>query len=364
MLRLTAFAQILSLLSLITLIGCTGEATEPLASAPVKAIKYITVKANHGAQERKLSGYLRATDLSELSFQLSGQVRSLKVKVGDRVKRGQSLALLDPEPYEFRLRQAQAELASASALYKERRENYERQKLVFEKKFISKNTLEKAEADFEQAESSVLLAESKVSLAKRDLLNSEMKAPFDGVITRRDVEAFEEVAGAQSIMEIQGEQGLEVDFLVPSSLLSAIPQNTELQIRVPAISNEKLLAVVTEVGVKSDMRGAFPVRAVVKTPGSSIRAGMVADVLIAVSHESHSILLPESAVIVSPDGGDQVYLYNPETQQVNSRIVQTAVVDVDTLQVTSGLEAGDIVCTAGAEFLREGQVVSLYSSNH
>jgi membrane fusion protein, multidrug efflux system len=363
MMRLTDFARPCLLLALMSLAGCQDDAVALQPSAPIKAIKYFTVETNHGSQERKLSGYLRATNLSELSFQVSGQVRSLKVKVGDRVKRGQPLAVLDAEVYQFRLRQAQAELASASALLKERKENYERQKLVFGKKFISKNTLEKAEADYQQADSSVSLAESKVSLAMRDLLNSEMKAPFDGVITRRDVEAFEEVAGAQSIMEIQGEMGLEVDFLVPSSLLSALPKGAKLNVRVPAISDEKLISEVSEVGVSADMRGAFPVRALVEAPSSSVRAGMVADVLISVNHETHSILLPESAVIVSADGKDKVFVYNSETQQVHSKIVQTSVVDVDTLKVTKGLKAGDVVCTAGVEFLREGQVVSLYSSN-
>jgi membrane fusion protein, multidrug efflux system len=353
----------LLVLTVISLSGCTNDNEVSLPPDPIKAIKYLKVISNHNALERKLSGYLRASDLSVLSFQLPGQIRELSVKAGDRVKRGQSLAKLDSAPYKLRLLQAQAELASASAQHKERRENHERQKLVFDKKFISKNYLDKSEADYEKASGAVRLAEAKVALAKIDLMNSELKAPFDGVITRRDVEEFEEVSGAQPIMEIQGIKGLEVDFLIPSTLLNFVTKGGAIQVRVPAVSNEKFVASVSELGVQADVRGAFPIRAVIENPGNNIRSGMVADVFVEINSKSPSILLPESAVIISDDGGSQVFIYNSETHKVHPRNVQTLTVDVDTLQVISGINDGEIVCVAGVEFLRDGQVVSLYSPN-
>lgn len=341
------------------LVGCQKSAKLP-ESEPVRAIKYTEIKAQSGNQQRQLSGYIRAADQSNLSFQVSGQVQSITVKVGETVKAGQLLAQVDPQAYRLRLRQAEAELASARVELKEREDNFERQQQVYRKQFISQNTLERAEADYHKARSAVQLAESKLSLAERDLRLTKLKAPFSGVITRIEIEAFEEVGSHQAVMEIQGKDALEVEFLVPATLLKAIKQGLEVGLLVPAVGDRRFKAVIIEQGASRDLRGAFPVRATVQTPDGALYAGMSAEVLLPVGQADPVIRLPESAVVVADNGKEQVYVYDRSTGQVKPREVKTRLMDSNTVQVLEGLAEGDIVCIAGAEFLRAGQVVSLY----
>jgi multidrug efflux pump subunit AcrA (membrane-fusion protein) len=79
----------------------------------VRAIKTMTVSEQPTEKIRKFSGQVAAVDSSGLSFEVGGQVASVEVDIGDRVKKGQVLAVLDPEPYELDVDAAQAELVKA-----------------------------------------------------------------------------------------------------------------------------------------------------------------------------------------------------------------------------------------------------------
>jgi len=349
--------------SLILVSGCSEVVETKSLPEPIKAIKYLKINPEISSLERKLSGYIKAVKRSDLSFQISGQLLTLNVEVGDHVEQNQPLAALDSTPYKFRVQQAQAELASANAQFKKSKENYVRQKSVFDKKIINQNTMDSALAEYEQAQSSVLLSESKLSLAQRDLTNTVLKAPYSGMITRRDFQSFEELSARQPVLEIQGENDFEVSFLVPSNLIGKITQGRKLNVRIPVLGESKQQALVTKLGFKADVRGAFPVSATIVSPDLNTKSGMAADVFIDVSHKNEIILVPESAVIIAANNEERVFVFDSNSQQVHARKIETEVIDINTLKVNSGLSAGEIICIAGAEFLRDGQVVSLYQSN-
>ncbi|WOH38171.1 efflux RND transporter periplasmic adaptor subunit [Thalassotalea fonticola] len=356
------FAYIALFFSLLLVSGCDDVVEAEAVSEPIKAIKYLQINPEISALERKLSGYIKAVQRSDLSFQVSGQLLSLNVEVGDHVEVEQSLAILDPAPYQFRVQQAQAELASANAQHKKSKENYLRQKSVFDKNIINQNAMDSALAEYEQAQSSVQLSASKLALAQRDLANTVLKAPFSGMITRRDYQSFEEIPARQPVLEIQGERDFEVSFLVPSNLIGKIRQGSKLNVRIPVLGDTRQQALVNKLGFKADVRGAFPVSAVIQSPDQNIKSGMAADVFIDVSHKNEIILVPESAVVIAANNEEQVFVFDNKNNQVHARTIVSQVVDMNTLQVTKGLSSGEIICVAGAEFLRDGQVVSLYQA--
>lgn len=355
--------QLTLMISLILFSGCSEVVETKKLPEPIKSIKYLKINPKISSLERKLSGYIKAVKRSDLSFQVSGQLLILNVEVGDHVEKNQPLASLDSAPYKFRVQQAQADLASADAHFKKSKENYDRQKSVFEKKIINKNAMASALAEYEQAKSAVSLSESKLSLAQRDLTNTVLKAPFSGIITRRDFQSFEEISVRQPVLEIQGESDFEVSFLVPSTLIGKIAQGSKLNVRIPVLGESKQRALVTKLGFKADVRGAFPVSATIESPHHSIKSGMAADVFIDVSHKNEVILVPESAVVIAANNEESVFVFNNKNKQVKARKVVTEVVDMNTLRVVAGLSAGEIICVAGTEFLRDGQVVSLYQSH-
>ncbi len=349
----------------IALTGCTQESsTNKNLIAPIKAIQYLVVDSQNIQPQRQLSGYLRPTKSAELSFKVAGQLTKLNVKTGEKVTLGQAIASIDDTPFQYKLAQAKAELASANAGFKERSENYQRQQLIFNQQLINKNAIDKAQAEFEQAQSLVALAQAKLSLSQRDLHHTILRAPFDGMITRREIEQFEEVTSRQVIIEIQDKSHLEVTFLVPSTLITDIKLKDDILLNIPTVNYANQRAKISKIGMESNMRGAYPVSAELENVHPNIHPGMAADVFIKTQQSSRGIILPESAVMIAANGAEQVFVFSKETKQVIARTITSRPLNANQLLITSGLQAKEIVCSAGAEFLSDGQQVTLYKAAH
>ena len=359
-----AFGALLGSLLIAGTVACSDPVVLEVEAEPVRAIKYQVLGEDIAPLTRKFSGHIQARELSQLSFQVAGQVIAVHVSVGDKVQRGDLIAELDPEPYEFRMNTVEAELSSAHSVLRERSENFRSQQRVFKQSYISKSELDRAKAEYEKAQSAVKLAESRLKLAQRDLQNTRLLAPFTGTINLQDVEPFEDVVAARSVFEIHGTAGFEVALLLPSHLSSTISRGTVAVVAIPALDLHGLVGAVTEMGVRANSRGAFPVNVGLEDSATNIQAGMTAEVTLTLENERRQLLLPGSAIIVDGQGRHYVYVFDPSQSVVNKRQVETHLVGLDSVAIQSGASVGDIICVAGVEFLRDGQRVTLYESAH
>ncbi len=346
---------------LLTLLGACSDNTDTgLVAEPVRAIKYQVVRQDSNLRTRTLSGHIRARESSQLSFQVSGQVLAVHVDVGDPVQRGQLIAELDVAPYRLELNTMEAELAAARSDFNERQENFHKQQRVFNDGYVSQSDLDRARAEFERAGSIVKLTQSRVELAQRDLENTRLLAPYTGIVNARNIEPFEDVAAAQPVFEIQGNAGFKVALLLPSTLLAAVSRGDEVAVAIPALGLTDLLGVVFERGLRADDRGAYPVTVVLASTEAGVQAGMSAEVRLALASSDNRLLLPDSAFVVDGDGGHTVFRFDPVQSVVRKISVTATLAGVDALEVTEGVSAGDIVCIAGVDFLRDGQQVTLF----
>jgi RND family efflux transporter MFP subunit len=357
------FRSTLLMVLLGLLCGCAESSDDAIVAEPVRAIKYVVLGQERGAMTRTLSGHIRARESSQLSFQVSGQVLAIHVDVGDQVQRGDLIAELDARPYQLRLDTMDAELSAARSDFHERQENYLKQQRVFKDRYISRSELDRAKAEFEQSGSAVKLAESRLELARRDLENSRLLAPFTGTINSREIEPFEDVTASNSVFDIQGTAGFEVSLLLPSRLLSDVERGSEAIVAVPAIGLKGLSGIVSERGMRADSGGAYPLTVVLESGyDTRVQAGMSAEVTLTLSGEEGRLLLPDSAVTVDASGNQFVFRYDANESIVRRVAISTTLWGLDSLTVDQGLSPGDVICVAGVEFLRDGQRVSLYQS--
>jgi RND family efflux transporter MFP subunit len=161
-------------------------------------------------------------------------VQTVLVNQGDQVERGQVLASLDPEPYEISVTSARSQLQSAEANYINKRADLERQKDLLEKGWVAKAAYDQAVAAYDSAEGDLNLARSRLSSAERDLNNTRLTAPFDGVIASREVEPFIEATPGQALFQINSEGALEVDISIPDTLINLVTLG--LPVRVDALN--------------------------------------------------------------------------------------------------------------------------------
>ena len=187
---------------LITVAGCEEEVS--VNEERIRAIKPYYVSEPAGGAVHRYSGTIAAASTSSLSFAVSGTVQKVRVKQGQRVKKGQALATLDPKPFEIDVQAAKSDLQTAGAGFAEKQLELERQRKLFERGWVAKAAYDQALAAFESAEGSLNLARSRLASAERDLAKTRLTAPFDGTIAERTVDPFVEVLSGQSLFSLKG----------------------------------------------------------------------------------------------------------------------------------------------------------------
>lgn len=354
---------VLIAISSLLLFGACDEPAETAKEERIRAIKSYTVSEPAGADIRRYSGTIEASDTSGLAFAVAGTVASVEVNQGDRVTAGQVLASLDTEPFELDVQAATAQLASAQAGYNEKSTELDRQDQLFSKGWVAKAALDQAQAAFDAAKADLSLARSRLGTAQRDLGNTKLTAPFDGLIADRNVEPFEEVSGGSPLFQINSEGALEVTLSVPDTAVSRLAVGVPVQINVSTVANCGCNGVLTEIGSASGTANAVTVKASILDADATIIPGMAAEVSVPLSggENVRGFLVPITAIAPGDDSADgYLFKYDPGTGAVSKVAVQGGgSISNNLVEVTEGVSAGDIIASAGVSFLRDGQIVKL-----
>jgi RND family efflux transporter MFP subunit len=344
------------------LAGCDEEPAQNTAER-VRAIKPYFVSASAGSAIRRYSGTIAPSDTSPLSFAVSGTVNSVVVKQGARVTKGQVLATLDPKRFKLDVQAAQSQLSSAQATYDDKKKNVERQRQLFGKGWVSKAALDQATAAFEAAGGELNLARSRLGNAERDLANTRLTAPFDGVVANRDVEPFQEVSTGKSIFQINSEGALEVELSVPDSIVSRLSIGAPVTVDVSTVPGCGCTGRITEIGTASGTANAVPAKAALLDGRPGLLPGMTAEVSMALSGNgaARGFLVPLTAIAPGDDAAPgYLFKFDDEAKVVRRVPVRGGEsVSDNFVEIVDGVGAGDIIAAAGVSFLRDGQRVKL-----
>ena len=357
--RLSAIRCLLSLAVAGLVAACEGEPPEVPEQA--RPIRTMTITDVASGQVRNFSGLIQASDTSSLSFQIGGNVLEVKVNQGDQVTAGQVLAVLDQEPFQLNVQAAEAGLQDARATAAQTEADFERNKTLYERGWVARVRYDNAERDFLSAASRVDYAVARLELARRDLRNTTLSAPFDGFISLRDIDPFVEVRPGQRLFQIDAEGGFEAAFGVPETTIAQVVLGMAATVSSPQIQGP-MEALITEVGSAAGTGNTFPVKAALIEPPTNVRAGMTADVslLLADDAAESGYLVPLTAVRAGDRAGEGfVFVYDPESSTVRRTLVKSTQVLVGNVVAVTGVEVGDIVATAGVNFLVDGQSVKL-----
>ena len=354
------------LMSSLLLAACAEEV--PPSVETIRTVRTTTVMEPASGRARRFSGIVEAADTSSISFEVTGIVQSMEVDVGDRVENGQLLAVMDDSAYRLNVDAATADVKRARVEFTDAQNAYDRYRRMSESSgAISERAVELAEANRSSAQGSLGYSESRLRMAERDLARTRLSAPFDGVVAQRHVEAFQQVATGQKVLDLFMEGAMEAAISVPESEIRFVHIGLPASIRFTALGAETFEGVVGEVSRVAGAANAFPVRVVVNSDDPGIRPGVTAEVTLVLGDEGgeRAYLIPISALGGLPDGSsDFVFRYNPDTSTVSRVLVNSGSgVRDDHIVVSEGVTAGDVIVTAGVSFLRDGQQVRLMESS-
>ncbi len=352
---------VLSVLTCIGLAGCDEQAP-PEQKKVVRAIRSMEVVDRSSGQLRSFPGVVRAVDISNLAFEVAGNTREVMVAQGDRITRGAVLATLDPAPYQLNVESTEADLGRAQAELNEKTTDLDRQRQLHAKGWVAKAALDQSQAAYDSAVNQLRYAESRLNLAKRDLEKTVLRAPFEGVIAKRMVEPFQEVTRGETVFEAYIEEAMEVAINAPETVVG------EIELGLPGLAvfaNQSIGAVdgrITEISSAANEANTFEVVLTLEESPPSVRPGMSATVELILAQETgeEAFLIPLSAVLPGeePSKG-YVFVYDPDSSTVHKQPVAGGGVQDNLVLVRAGLEAGDIIATAGVSFLQDGQEVRL-----
>jgi len=354
------YKQMLGVICIALALAACKEKTEIIEV--IRPIKTITVSQQAAEQIRKFPGTVAAVDSSGLSFQVAGQVESVKVDIGDHVTKDQLLAALDPEPYQLEVDAAKAELVKAKANVTNTKAEFDRQKRVFEQGAGAKSDLDAAEYNYKAAGSAVNVQVARLDLANRNLRKTKLLSPYDGTIAWRSVQPHEEVQVGQKVFEINAKGTMEVQLAVPESTIDRIFINGPATITFPTLPGASVKGTISFIGAAAVKAGAFPVKVELIDPSKDVKPGMTAEANLLIKDENRQpgYLVPLQAILPATEANQgYAFIYDPQTSTVKKTPVRSRGMEEKKAIIAEGLSAGDIIAVAGVSFLADGMKVKL-----
>ncbi len=333
---------------LLTLAVHAGEEKIPTDESVIRPVKSMVLPEYQG-KTRTYPGTVRATNRVELSFNVLGTIIELPVKEGQRVKKGQLLARLDPKDY-------QALVTGAKAEYEKALADYRRAKELVKNGYVSRSDYDKTVSDKE-------VAASRLARARKSLEDTYLRAPFDGVIARRYVENFTDVRAKQPVLSLQDTHALEVVADLPEDVIalnrSSLP--TSITARFSVLPGREFPVTISEIATHADpvTRTYQVVFALPAHEGVNLLPGMTAEVSVtrgSKTTEGSPVFTITATALLEADGKTWVWVIDPKTNRVSRREVQAEVIG-DRAVVSQGLRPLERIATAGVHHLKEGQVV-------
>ncbi|MCP4384776.1 MAG: efflux RND transporter periplasmic adaptor subunit [Hyphomicrobiales bacterium] len=307
---------------------------------------------------------IQTESVVELSFSIAGTVEAITAEVDKPVMSGDVIARLDPAPVQLAIHDAEAALQSAQDALAAKESDIQRLELV-DTDLVPADDPEKTQADLYAAKERVEQAQAELVVAQAMIEDTEIVAPFDGVIVGISAEPFNQVGVGETVATAYAWDGLRADFQLLGTTGGAVAVGDAVSIDMPDIK-ATVDGLITEIaGVATADTGAFAAKATPLELPDAARAGMDAIVMLVEDGppEVLGVLVPASAIEAGPDGGDStVFKYDPETSKVSKISVEVTETRDKSVVIGSGLAVGDVVVTGDTSALSDGETVTLVKS--
>lgn len=337
--------RILFFILIATILSCRGgEGTHSREPRPVKCV----VASSLTHISRDFAALSTADDASNLAFKIGGRVIDVPVAKGMYVRRGALLAELDD-------RDVRLQVDAAKAAYDELQSRLHRANRLLEHDAISLQEVESIESSVAQARSAY---ENSLDL----LSDTRITAPFDGVIERTYVDAFQRVASGETVVRIVNPVSTTVGFTAPESLVAELSKSTtHYTVVFDAYPDMHFTAVIKSFARTSSDAYGFPVslRLVdVDTARYKISPGMTCIATVTMPESDRlTVVLPLTSIYAPATGGNYVWVVGEDDRVHSTEVKLGSPIGRDSIVVLYGVRAGDRVVSAGVYQLNEGDRV-------
>jgi multidrug efflux system membrane fusion protein len=306
------------------------------------------------------AGEVRAREESPLSFRIGGQLVKRFVDAGDRVKRGDVLAELDPGDQRLQVQAAQAQASAAEAELARATADRSRYALLADQQLVSRSVLDAQNAAHAAAAGQARAARAQLDVARNQAEYARLRAPRDGVVATRSAEAGQTVTAGQVVFTLAGDAGREVAISLPESRIRDFVVGQPVLVELWSAPGERLPGRIREISAAADPQArTYAARIALDAAAArQVDLGQSARVYVQTTRagQATTLRLPLSALQRGANGATGVWVVRGG--KLHLAPVRVGAFGEDSVPVLSGLAANDWVVAAGGHLLREGQAVA------
>jgi RND family efflux transporter MFP subunit len=341
--------------------GENGDGSDIVAERTV-SVTLATAALQEVQVELHSIGRLVSKNTPVLAAEINARVVAVLVEEGQPVQYDQVLILLDTTTYELARREAEAAIEQLKASIANEERRVARYQDLKTKNMMSQERLDDAEAKLAVDRASMLAARARLAIAEDRLSKAELISPVSGVVERRHVSVGDYVQVGNPMVTVTDTKDLRAELPFPETVGHLLGIGQPIVLESPIAPGQLVNASIDQIRPQiGTMSRALVVIAEVENPGKWRPEATVGSTVI-VERRPDAVVVPMISVVRRP-AGEVVYVLDSQAdQQVRQQLVETGERQNGSIEIRSGLQAGEVVVADGAHYLSEGARVVVRES--
>lgn len=331
-------------------------------------IRTTTPQRSSIAETVSQTGSLEAPSVVQILPKVGGRLIATSNKdganitEGTRVSKGEIIARIEASDYAARVEVARAGLAYAKASLDDAQKEFRRTEALLKVNTATEQEADRALANLERAKAAHSEAEANLSLAQINLEETDIRAPFDGVVSKKHAYVGAMLSQATPVYTITQVDKLRIFFDVPTTIFSKlVPGETQIAVTVDAYPEEKLdLKLFSVHPVASGVTRTVRIELHLDNPDGKYLPGMYAKGEIALNRRENALVIPYTSFVSLINGA---IVYKVEDGHAVTTEVKLGIRHDEVIEVLEGLDENDVVVSAGHHRLSDGVKVSVEQAN-
>jgi len=343
---------VLSFMLLITVVGCgnistttTSQPNQASATGQGQPQSVSVIKVNKSALTNTISvvGNVLPSEEIKVSPKSSGRVERIQKDVGQEVSVGEVLVELESSDLALQIEKTRIQLEDAKRIL-------DQKKALVDSGAISKSEYDTALNTYQ----TTLLT---MQQNENDQANAQIKSPINGIISAKNVSLGETVSSSTAVFTIVNIDKVQVNASLMEDEVNYVKVGQKVDLVVPAISDQTYKGTVSKISpYANDKDKTYPLWVEVENQKRVLKPGMFAELKLNYNRLENVITVPKDVIV---DKGDKKIVYVVNVDKAVERPVKIGVVLNGMVEITEGLNSGDILITSGLKTLKDGKSVSI-----
>jgi membrane fusion protein (multidrug efflux system) len=355
-------AGVIILLALFSYFRIRANADDLVRNArPIPSVEVSKAQLGSIARTISFTGNINAYQEANIYPKVNGNLEEEFVNIGDDVKKGQLLALIDTTIYSQNVGQAKGTYMQAEATLTNAKIAYERNKSLLDQNLIAKQDLDNSETAYKVAQAQEQVAEANYKNIVTQLSYCRIVAPFAGYITRRYFDPGVYVTAStnsqgSTLFTLAEIQRVKIMVNVLESDVKYLQSATDADVSVDAYPGRIFKGKVTRISQQFDLATrTMPVEVDLDNPEHLLKPGMFANISLVLAQKNNVLILPTQD-IMKDDSGDYVYTLSKDSA-ARKTYIQIGISQDNRNEITAGIMPADQILTVGQDLVTNGMKV-------